>query len=158
MPILLTALILAQAAMPMAHAGAARDVPEPVCVRAGDLPPAFAQWNAAPSTMLRIGKPIELTAEPAGRVKWAVRPGKPGDGAVRRFDITHAGIYRLGLSNGAWVDIVSRGKALQSVAHDHGPLCTGLRKIVDFRLARGRYTLQLAAMPAPATRVMLVAK
>jgi hypothetical protein len=157
-PILLTALVLAKTAMPMANAGHAMDGPEPVCVQAGDLPATFAKWNAIPSPALRIGLPTEAVARPAPRVKWVMPPAKPGRGAVLRFSIGRAGVYQVGLSNAAWIDVVRRGKALKSLAHGHGPLCTGLRKIVDFRLARGTYTLQLAAMPEPTSRVMVVRK
>ena len=158
MPMLLTTLMLAQAAMPTDHAAHKMETPEPVCVRAGDLPRAFAGWNGAPGQALRVGVPVEVVAVPAPRVRWAVRPGKPGSGAVLSFTIARAGVYRVGLSNGAWIDMVRGGKALASVAHDHGPLCTGLRKIVDFRLASGTYRLQLTAMPGPTTRVMVVGK
>ena len=69
-----------------------------------------------------------------------------------------AGIYSIGLSTGAWIDLVAKGKALTSVAHGHGPICTGLRKMVDFRLAPGSYALQLAGMKADTTKVMIVRK
>ncbi|MFC3581362.1 hypothetical protein [Sphingomonas hylomeconis] len=156
MPMLLTALILAQSAMPMAHGAHGIETPEPVCVRAGDLPPAFRGWNMMPGTVLQPTVPVIARARPAARTPWAVRPAKPGPGAVLRFSIARAGVYQIGLSNGAWVDVVRGRRALAPIAHGHGPLCTGLRKIVDYRLVRGSYALQLAAMPEPTTRVMLV--
>ncbi|WP_084465566.1 hypothetical protein [Sphingobium quisquiliarum] len=33
----------------------------------------------------------------------------------------------------------------ESVAHGHGPNCSGIRKMVDYSLHPGRYTLQIAA-------------
>lgn len=148
--LLLTALILAQTAatMPMTK------TPEPVCVRAGDLPPAFAGWNGAPGKTLVVGTPVVLTA--ASDVAWAVPPKKPGKGAVASFTIREAGTYQIGLSNGAWIDVVRGGKALASSSHGHGPACTGLRKMVSFALTPGTYVLQLASMPAAETRVMVV--
>ena len=143
--------------MPMEHAKAPT-TPEPVCVRAGDLPPAFARWNSVPGKALRVDVPVEVAALPSGRVRWAMPPAKPGSGAVLQFSIATAGVYQIGLGNGAWIDVVQRGKALTSIAHGHGPVCTGLRKVVDFRLARGAYSLQLTAMPQPTTRVMVVRK
>jgi hypothetical protein len=157
-PILLTAFLFAQSATPMQHAAHAAETPEPVCVRAGDLPANFARWHTAPAPVLRLGTPSDVVARPASRVKWAVPAGRPGPGAALRLSIARAGVYQVGLSNGAWIDLIARGKALASAAHGHGPLCTGLRKIVDFRLARGTYTLQLAAMPEATTRVMVVKK
>ena len=153
--LLLTASILAQAAAPMTMP---MDQPEPVCVRAGDLPPAFANWNAAPRKTVMLAWPVVMTARPAAKVKWAAPAGKPGSGAVVRFTITAPGTYQVGLSNGAWIDLVSKGNVVISSGHGHGPLCTGLRKIVDFKLVRGRYALQLAGMPAAETTVMVVRK
>lgn len=150
MPFLLTALILAQAAAPVPMA----KTPEPVCVRAGDLPPAFAGWNDAPSKTLVVGTPVVLTASP--NVVWAVPPKKPGKGVVASFAIRKAGTYQVGLGNGAWIDVVRGGKALASSKHGHGPACTGLRKMVSFALTPGTYVLQLASMPAAETRVMIV--
>jgi hypothetical protein len=156
-PMLMTALILAQARMPIDHARHGQEEAEPVCVRAGDLPPAFAAWNAPASPTLVVGKPYILPAlSPAG-IRWAV-PAKPGNGAVASFKIARAGAYRIGLSNGAWIDVVQNGKALRSAAHAHGPVCTGLRKLVEFRLPRGTYVLQLSAMRAAETKVMVVAQ
>lgn len=148
--LLLTALILAQAAAPVPTP----KMPEPVCVRAGDLPPAFAGWNGAPGKTLVVGTPVVLTASP--NVAWAVTPKKPGKGAVASFSVAEAGTYQIGLSNGAWIDVVRGGKALTSSKHGHGPLCTGLRKMVSFALTPGTYVLQLASMPAAETQVMIV--
>lgn len=156
MPMLLTAFLFVHAV----QAAPARPsvAPEPVCVRAGDLPRAFAGWNTAASTTLSVGKPFVLRAMPPGKIRWGVPARKPGNGAVASFTIATAGAYRIGLSNGAWIDVVLGGKALRSTAHGHGPLCTGLRKVVDFTLTRGTYALQLSAMPEAETRVMVVAK
>lgn len=148
--LLLTALTLMQAAAPIPMA----TTPEPVCVRAGDLPPAFAGWNGAPGKTLVVGTPVVLTALP--NVVWPVPPKKPGKGAVASFRVAKAGIYQIGLSNGAWIDVVRGGKVLASSKHGHGPACTGLRKMVSFALTPGTYTLQLASMPAAEMRVMIV--
>lgn len=159
--ILFSALLLVQAATtPPPAALLPRKESEPVCVRAGDLPPDFAGWSMPPTKMLRLGGPVVVEAQDPKTVKWAIPApaSRPGRGAVVPFKITKAGTYRIGLSNGAWIDVVAGGKALESVTHGHGPACTELRKIVDFNLAPGDYVLQLAGMPAPTTKVMIVAK
>ena len=51
----------------------------------------------------------------------------------------------MALGSGAWVDIVKDGKAIESVAHGHGPDCSGIRKMVDFPLEPGNYVLEIAA-------------
>lgn len=133
---------------------------EPVCIRAGDLPPEFAGWSMPPTKLLRLGAPAIIDAQDPKTVKWVIPApaNKPGNGAVVAFTIAKAGTYRIGLSNGAWIDVVAKGKALESVAHGHGPACTELRKIVDFKLTPGNYVLQFAGMPAPTTKVMIAAK
>lgn len=160
--ILFSALLLVQAATtpPPPAALLPRKESEPVCIRAGDPPPGFEAWSMPPTKLLRLGAPVIVDAQDPKTVKWAIPApaSKPGKGAVVAFTITKAGTYRIGLSNGAWIDVVAGGKALESVAHGHGPACTELRKIVDFQLKPGSYVLQLAGMPAPTTKVMIVAK
>ena len=51
----------------------------------------------------------------------------------------------MALGSGAWIDVVKDGKAIESTAHGHGPDCSGVRKVVDFPLQPGSYTLQVAA-------------
>ncbi len=48
------------------------------------------------------------------------------------------------------------GKSLSSVAHAHGPDCTGVRKMVDFRLSPGAYILQLSGATEASLPVMIV--
>jgi hypothetical protein len=156
-PVLITALVVAQAAMPMHHPSTVK-TPEPVCVRAGDLPRAFAAWNAPASASLAVGRPFIMRAQSPAVIPWAVPAKKPSNGAVASFRIDRAGAYRVGLNNGAWIDVVRGGKSLRSTTHGHGPICTGLPKIVDFTLPRGTYMLQLSGMPADETKVMIVPK
>lgn len=78
-----------------------------------------------------------------------MRPEKPGGtvshGGVLRFTVAEEGVWRIALSSGAWVDVVKDGKASTSVAHGRGPDCSGIRKMVDYRLSPGTYLLQIAA-------------
>ncbi|KQS04257.1 hypothetical protein ASG11_08335 [Sphingomonas sp. Leaf357] len=159
MPFLPLLLLAQAAAAPMAP-DMKMEKPEPVCVRAGDLPPAFAKWNAPASTGLTIGAPYLATGtEPSkltGAVGDVVKRG--GTATALSFTVAKAGVYQVGLASGAWVDVVSGGTALASAGHGHGPNCTGLRKIVDFKLASGRYTLQLSGIKTPTIKVMIVPK
>ena len=66
-----------------------------------------------------------------------------------------AGTYRVALSSGAWIDLVRDGEPVASTAHGHGPNCTGVRKMVDFPLTPGRYTLQLGANGEAEMRVLV---
>ncbi len=85
-------------------------------------------------------------------------PGAPGSfGGNLAFLVASAGRYRVALGSGAWIDVVQGAAVQTSVAHDHGPACSGIRKMVDFDLAPGAYVLQIAGNDT-ATLPVMVAK
>jgi hypothetical protein len=110
---------------------------------------------------LPVGQAVRVTLLSTPEVKFPLRPEKPGGsvsyGGLIAVDIAQAGTYRVALGSGAWIDMVKQGKAVASVAHGHGPDCSGVRKMVDFVLTPGRYTLQLGAN-ADAQITVLVAR
>lgn len=124
--------------------------------------PATAAAEAGQSDAARIeaGSAVRLSLHPASDVRYVVAPGKPGGsvsyGGLAGLDIPEAGRYRVALGSPGWADIVSNGAAIASVAHGHGPECTGIRKIVDFDLQAGSHILQIAANGEPETNVLVV--
>lgn len=118
---------------------------------------------AAPKALqfdnLAPGKAVSLTLLPTPKVTYPLRPEKPGGtvsfGGLLRFTVAEEGIWRVALSSGAWVDVVKDGKAATSVAHGRGPDCSGIRKMVDYRLAPGTYTLQVAANGSDSMTLMV---
>lgn len=134
------------------------------------LPSGFAAWpspqpvaagtDGNAGAMLAVGQAGTVALRPSAEMHYAVAPEKPGaaasHGGILTFDVAHAGTYRIGLSAGAWIDVVRDGAAIASVAHGHGPACSGIRKIVDFPLQPGRYTLQIAGSAEPAVTAMVV--
>jgi hypothetical protein len=142
----------------------------PQCPRdAEPVPAAFAQWarsriipagDAAPS--MAIGESVDLALVPQADVKLAAEPGRasaPGDfAAMVRLTVTRPAVYRLALGSRAWVDVVQDGRAIGSVAHGHGPACSGIRKIVDFDLKPGNYVIQITGSPDATARLMIVAR
>lgn len=108
---------------------------------------------------LSVGQAARVTLLPTPRIDYPVQPEKPGaptsHGGLIAITVPQAGIYRVALGSGAWIDLVREGKAVASTAHGHGPDCTGVRKIVDFPLLPGRYTLQLAASGTPQITVLV---
>jgi hypothetical protein len=102
----------------------------------------------AGGTMLKTGVPAKLMLSNRQTVAFAVAPGKPPPrgsfGGVYGFEVKREGSYRVALSGKAWIDVVRGGFAVESTAHDHGPACSGIAKIVTFALPPGRYTLQLS--------------
>jgi len=141
------------------------------CTAAVDLPPALAGW-AAPGALkaaadvkrsatarLTPGKAVAIRLLPTLKVVYPLRPEKPGGsvsyGGLTSFTIADEGIWRVALSSGAWVDVVKDGTASQSVAHGRGPDCSGIRKMVDYRLTPGTYTLQIAANGSDALTLLV---
>jgi hypothetical protein len=108
---------------------------------------------------LAVGQAADVTLLQTPQVRYPLRPGKPGGavsyGGLIGVDVKEAATYRVALSSGAWIDLVRDGKAVTSVAHGHGPACTGVHKVVDFPLAPGRYTLQLGANGEERMRVLI---
>lgn len=150
--------------------GAAGDAPP--CTAPGALPADLAGWaghraavqaagdaKAAGSARLPVGQAVDATLLPTPALRYAVAPGKPGGsvshGGMFAFDVAAPGTYRVSLGSHAWVDVVEGGKALTSVAHGHGPACTTLAKMVDYRLRPGRHLLQIAANGEPGVAVMV---
>lgn len=162
---------LALLALPLAPLPAlAQEHAEPRCdIIRPAFPPELSGWStrsalaAGKSTrsapVMVVGRGIDLRLAAAGSVTPPVTPKKlaeAGDTAgLALFQITRAGTYRVALGGPAWIDVVRAGKALPSTAHAHGPMCTGIRKIVDFRLRPGRYVLQLTGTQAPTIPVLI---
>jgi hypothetical protein len=133
----------------------------PVCPRdAAPIPAALSPWadrkplTAATDkvslgkTMLAPGTAVDLALADTPAVTYVVRPSHPGGsvshGGMLTLTVGSAGTYRVAIGSGAWLDLVKDGISLESVAHGHGPACSGVRKMVDFALQSGVYVLQVA--------------
>jgi len=110
--------------------------------------PLAAGRTATRATELTPGAAVAARLPSTRDVRYVVRPEKPGGsvshGGLFTFTVTAPGRYRVALGSGAWIDVLANGKPATSVAHGHGPDCTGIRKMVDFDLGAGRYILQVA--------------
>ncbi|WP_010185191.1 hypothetical protein [Sphingomonas sp. PAMC 26605] len=163
---LLFAPVLAAAqAAPKEHA------PETCPTPAAPLPAGLTAWKTGPSlaaatdrntlarTRLTVGRRIELMLAPSDTVRYPFTPAKPGEptslGGMASFSVARAGTYRVMLGTPAWIDVVKGRKAQTSTAHAHGAACSGIAKMVDFKLTPGRYTLQIAGSKAAAAPVLI---
>jgi hypothetical protein len=120
------------------------------------LPAALKGWREL-AAMPTLGHAFEVRgADPAtvrGLTPDAVARG--GLAALVPFEIRTQATYSVALSDGAWVDVVAGDKVMPSSSHRHGPACSGIHKIIDFRLQPGRYALHISAMTTPSVRVMI---
>ncbi|MBS0583378.1 MAG: hypothetical protein JSS42_09795 [Proteobacteria bacterium] len=138
----------------VAPSGALAPWSSPAAVTAGSEP--------AKAPPLTAGKAASVTLLPTPDVHYALRPEKPGGsvsyGGLLGLDVAQAGTYRIALSTAAWIDLAGKDGALRSVAHGHGPDCTGIRKMVDYVVPAGHYTLQISANGTPRINVLAVAE
>lgn len=156
----------------MIAAPAAAQMEAPAACPAPAAPPAeMAGWagrtplaaavepGRVSKAMLSVGQGIDAVLSPTGELRYVAPPEKPGGsddhGGLFGVAIAEAGTYRVAMGAGAWVDMLSDGKAVASSAHGHGPACTGIRKFVDFTLTPGRYVLQVAGNAGPTLPLLL---
>lgn len=134
----------------------------PVAAQEGcePVPAEWAGWSASTAMAgnLEPGVRSEMALVPAGSLKLAATPGKEAVTGmyvgVAWFDVVRAGKVRIALDQGAWIDLVKDGAVVSSIGHGHGPKCSGIRKIVDFKLAPGRYGIQIVNAPKDGIGVM----
>lgn len=121
---------------------------------------ASADKTGLKTAQLEIGKGAAATLKPTPDVQYLLRPEKPGGsvsyGGLFGLTVTQAGTYRVALGSAAWIDVLAGKKTVASTSHGHGPACSGIRKMVDFALKPGRYTVQIAASETPDLVVMAV--
>lgn len=155
-----------------AHEHAAPTTAPAVCAAPESLPGPLAGWaaphrpvaaarnaKATRNALLTPGQAADVTLQQTPRVTYPVEPGKPGGsvsfGGLLAFDVAEAGTYRVALGSAAWIDVVEDGASLVSIAHGHGPECSGIRKMVDYTVKPGRHVLQIAASGDAAITVLV---
>ena len=143
------------------------------CTATAAPPPELAGWNSpTPVTAARRAGDLSKAAlvpgrataadfHPVDQVEFRVAPAKadgpPVYGGLYSLKITQAGTYRLAANAGPWMDIFpgTSTTPVTSIAHGHGPACTGVGKEVDFSLQPGDYLVQFSENLAPKAEIML---
>jgi len=145
----------------------------PVCTAPGTLPADMASWaipvarHAAATVAelgtanLPLGQAAKVRLQQTPAVTYPLRPAKPGGsvsyGGLLQLTVATHGSYRVALDSPAWIDLVTPANtAVDSFAHGHGPACTGIRKMVDFVLEPGTYTLEVSATGSPDGEVIVL--
>ncbi|MCG4273194.1 hypothetical protein [Acetobacter senegalensis] len=109
---------------------------------------------------LTLGQAAQVPLLPASERQFVLQSGALKHhfdfAGMVRFHISKKETYRVMLGGKAWIDVVSDGKSLDSVAHQHGPACSGIVKMVDFILEPGDYVLQLSGNAQQDVKVMIL--
>lgn len=102
-----------------------------------------------PNALLRVNTASYVGLISTPKIKYITRPMNEGGtvsyGGMFQIEIQEKGIYRVALGNASWIELVKEGKPALSVGHNRGPENSGIRKMVDYTLETGSYTLQLSA-------------
>ncbi|MFZ5375763.1 MAG: hypothetical protein ACOZBX_09505 [Campylobacterota bacterium] len=125
------------------------------------LPPELKSWKSLAyvgaakngaelaSAALELDRASLIGLHPTPKIHYVVRPMNEGGtvsyGGLFQIILKERGLYRVTLANASWIDLVKDGKSAQSVAHAQGSEKSGIRKMVDYNLDEGTYTLQLSA-------------
>lgn len=136
------------------------------------LPAELADWSKrAPlaavgavgdvdAAMLTAGAAVDAKLRAAADVRYVTSPQKParagGHGGLFSFEVSQPGTYRVAMNGAGWIDILNGGRPSSTSAHGHGPACSGIRKMIDFPLNRGRYVVQVMGNPDPAVALLIV--
>lgn len=114
-----------------------------------------------PEAALTLNKAYFVGLHNTPKINYITRPTKEGGtvsyGGIFQIDIKENGVYRVALGNASWIDVIKDSKPALSVAHNGGPENSGIRKMVDYALEAGLYTVQLSA-GADSTTALLVTK
>lgn len=149
-------------------------MPEPACASISDanLPRAFMAWAKPAATLdaaqspqagravVRPGKPVTVRLKPAAQVRLAQPPGQdrrpanPHAGLVA-LEVPGAGTWQVSASTPVWIEVIGPGGPVESTGFGNRAPCTGIRKVVDFPLPKGRHLLQLSGNPGPEVRILL---
>lgn len=167
--------VVAAAAVPVgAKAPKAAGKPAAACPADLVLPPGLADWarNSSGKTIYAYGDARAADWVPLGAARtglllhkyeslkyWVAPDRTPDDhkfGGMIPVEVKRAGRLVVALDAGAWIDLVRDGVKAKSVVHGHGPECSGIRKMVEYDVAPGRYLLQIVNAPEVSIRAMAV--
>lgn len=120
-------------------------------------PPARLSGWTTTSNRPGIGTRFDIAGAASVAGLSAEERGRGGKGVIVDIAVPRAGVYAIAISDAAWIDVRQGGRTLASTGHDHGPACTGIRKIVRFTLDAGRVELRLSGIKAARIGVLIAA-
>jgi hypothetical protein len=124
--------------------------------------PVSAASAAGPAPTLELDKLYDITLTPQDKVSFILAPAKKvlADGAfagIVKLHIPGSGKYRVSMSDGFWIDLISDGKFVPTDDFTGAHECRAPRKIVQFVLPAGEQLLQFANTNSASVRVTVTA-
>jgi len=159
----------------LAQSRSEASTPAPSCtVFDASLPDAFTGWRTKTNLQTADGRrslqgtgivpgvTYDLALLPTPAVTYVRQPEKPGGsvsyGGMLSLIVARAGTYVVALDGGAWIDVLRGHDPIVSTSHGRGPSCSTIRKMVEFPLSPGRYTIQIAASGTPRLAILIAQK
>jgi hypothetical protein len=106
--------------------------------------------------LLQLDTLYELKLSEQGAVTYAAKPAKPtlndsAQGGVVRINVNKAGLYRISITSGHWIDVVDGDQFVKSRDFQGSRDCKRPHKIVEFNLPAGKdLILQFSGSTDPA--------
>jgi hypothetical protein len=121
-----------------------------------------AATAAGPAPTLTVDKFYEISLSPQDKVSFLLPPAKKvlTDGAFAGIVTVHipsAGKYRVSMSEGFWIDVITDGKFAATDDFTGMHECRAPRKIVQYALPAGDLALQFSNTGSASVRVTVTA-
>jgi hypothetical protein len=102
-------------------------------------PVTAATKPGAQAPLVKLDKPFELELPPQSGVTYSAQPMKPtlndsARGGLVRFHTVKAGLYRVSITTGHWLDVVDGDTPIKSKDFSGSRECPRPHKIVEFEL------------------------
>ena len=117
--------------------------------------------RAAGARSGKAGKSLTLALQPLASAKLPLEPERrpkttPALAGFVRFAAAGAsGLYKVSLSEGAWIDVVQDGKRLKPTAFTGATDCPNIRKSVKFEIGAAPFVVQVSGAPSDHIGVVL---
>jgi len=103
---------------------------------------------------LKPGSTVLIGLLPQGEVKFAAgKASRKGYAGLAAIDVPKAGTLQLAVDNKTYVDLVRGGKPLALAGEPKTRGCAGVQKILGFKVAPGRYLIQLSGSPDKSVKI-----
>ena len=101
--------------------------------------PVTAATQPGHVPLIQIDELYELKLSPQSSVTYSAKPAKPtlndsAQGGLVRFHVDKAGLYRVSITSGHWIDVVDGEQFVKSKDFSGSRECARPHKIVEFEL------------------------